>query len=143
MTEIVKETISTEQSQDRTENVVVANPVGSEENVVKPVKIAATGSQTAEYLIYFFFGALEVLLAFRLVLKLLGASVSSAFVRMIYGLSGVFILPFEGIFRKGFTEGIETTSVLEPSTLVAILVYAVLALGIVKLTRIFSGEKQA
>ncbi|MDO8503616.1 MAG: YggT family protein [bacterium] len=106
------------------------------------VKRGATSSQTVEYLIYFFFGALEILLIFRLVLKLMGASVSSDFVHLIYGLTGVFILPFEGIFRRGFTQGIETTSVLEPSTLVAIVVYAVLAWGIVKLIRIFSGEQQ-
>jgi len=88
------------------------------------------------------FGALEVLLAFRLVLKLMGASLASAFVGLIYGLSGIFILPFEGIFRRWFSQGVETTSVLEPSTIVAIIVYAVLAWGIVKLARIFSGEKQ-
>ena len=103
---------------------------------------AATGSQTIEYLVYFFFGVLEILLAFRLVLKLMGASMGSGFVSLIYGLSGVFILPFEGIFRMWFTQGIETTSILEPATLVAIVVYAVLAWGVVKLVRIFSGERQ-
>ncbi|OGC68396.1 hypothetical protein A2415_01410 [candidate division WWE3 bacterium RIFOXYC1_FULL_39_7] len=102
----------------------------------------ATSFQTIEYLIYFFFGTLEILLAFRLVLKLTGASIASGFVGLIYSLTGVFILPFEGIFRRGYTQGIETTSVLEPSTLVAIIVYAVLAWGIVNLIRIFSGEKQ-
>ena len=81
-------------------------------------------------------------MAFRLVLKLLGANAGSAFVGLIYGLTGVFILPFEGIFRKGITQGIETVSVLEPSTLVALLVYAVIGWGIVKLIRILSGEQQ-
>ncbi|OGD10605.1 hypothetical protein A2397_01210 [Candidatus Amesbacteria bacterium RIFOXYB1_FULL_44_23] len=95
-----------------------------------------------EYLIYFLLGTLEILLGFRLVLKLTGASVASAFVGLIYGLTGIFILPFEGIFRKGFAQGVETTSVLEPATLVALIVYAVLALGIVKLLRIISGERQ-
>lgn len=105
-------------------------------------KVAATHSQTVEYVVYFFFGALDVLLAFRLVLKVMGASIASVFVRFVYGVSGIFILPFEGIFRKWFAQGAETTSVLEPSTVVAILVYAVLAWGIVKLIRIFSGEQQ-
>lgn len=75
-------------------------------------------------------------------LKVAGASINSAFVAGIYGLSGIFTWPFEGIFRRGFTQGIETTSVLEPSTIVAILVYAVLAWGIVKFIRISSGEQQ-
>lgn len=137
MTEIVKETINT---QSGGSNTVATAP---ESVVTTQTKAEATGSQTAEYLIYFFFGALEILLAFRLVLKIMGASTLSMFVRGIYSVTGLFILPFEGIFRRGFTQGIETTSVLEPSTLVAIVVYALLAWGIVKLTQIFSGEKQA
>lgn len=114
-----------------------------EETVVAtPVKSEATKSQTREYLVYYFFGAVEILLGFRLVLKLMGASLSSGFVKLIYAITGIFIMPFEGIFRRGFTQGIETTSVIEPSTIVAIIVYIVLAWGIVKLIRIFSGEKQ-
>ncbi len=114
----------------------------TETPVIRPTKILATGSQTTEYLVYFFFGALEILLTFRLVLKVMGASMSSAFVTGIYGLTGIFTWPFEGIFRRGFTQGVETTSVLEPSTIVAILVYAILAWGVIKLIRISSGEKQ-
>jgi len=129
MAEIVKESITTQNE-------------GPKEAVTTETKRIASSSQTVEYLIYFFFGALEILLVFRLILKLMGASISSAFVGLIYGLSRVFILPFEGIFRRGFTQGIETTSVLEPSTIVAIIVYAVLAWGIVKLFRIYSGEQQ-
>lgn len=66
----------------------------------------------------------------------------SGFVGFIYILSGIFIMPFEGIFRRGFNQGIETTSVLEPSTIVAMLVYAILTWGIIKLVRISSGEQQ-
>lgn len=125
MAQIVKETIITK---------------GSDTINVTPPQ--ATDAQTTEYLIYFFFGALDILLTFRLILKLAGASVTSTFVEFIYGLSGLFVLPFEGIFRKAFTQGIETTSVLEPATIVAIAVYAVLAWGIVNLIRIFSGQQQ-
>src|SRR3989344_3983698 len=113
------------------------------ETIVTPTKVEATNSQTTEYLIYFIFGALEIFLAFRLVLKLMGASTSSGFVRFIYGLTGIFIMPFEGIFRRGFAPGVETTSVLEPAALVALIVYAILAWGIVKLVRISSGEQQS
>jgi hypothetical protein len=107
-----------------------------------PIKMAATNTQTIEYIIYFFFGMVETLLAFRLILKLAGASLSSTFVRLIYGSTGIFILPFNGIFSKGYAQGAETTSVFEPSALVAIIVYLILAWGIVKLVRISSGEKQ-
>lgn len=102
----------------------------------------ATYTQTIGNLIYFFIGLLEVFLAFRLVLKLMGASLNSGFVRVIYSLTGIFILPFEGIFRKGFSSGIETTSVLEPATVVALIVYAVVAWGMVKLVQIIFGKQQ-
>lgn len=129
MAEIIKETVTT---QNENTNPVVVNPAKSE----------ATSSQTLEYLIYFLFGTLDILLVFRLILKLTGASMSSAFVGLIYGLTGLFILPFQGIFPSAFNQGVVQTSVLEPATIVAIIVYAFLAWGIVKLVRIFSGEKQ-
>ena len=129
MTEIVKESVTTQNK-------------GPKAAVTTETKRVASSTQTVEYIIYFIFGALEILLAFRLVLKLLGASPASAFVSMIYGLSRIFILPFEGIFRRGVTQGIETAAVLEPSTLVAMVVYAILMWGIVKLVHILSGEKQ-
>lgn len=109
---------------------------------IAPVKREATGSQIIGYFVYFLFGVLEILLGFRVLFKLLGANPSSIFVGLIYGVTKLFVLPFEGIFRRGFTEGIETTSVLEPSTIVAIIVYAIVAWGIVKLIRIASGEQQ-
>lgn len=134
MTEISKETVSTQGN-----NI---NPVVNTTTKNTSVKSVATTAQTVEYLIYFLFGILEILLVFRLVLKLTGASMASAFVGLVYGLTGIFILPFEGIFSRGFAQGVETTAVLEPSAIVAIIVYAVLAWGTVKLLRILSGEKQ-
>ena len=129
MAEIVKET-------------VVSERLGPKAAVTTETKQMVTGVQTAEYLIYFLFGMLEALLGFRLLLKLAGASTVSAFVRLIYGITGIFILPFEGIFRRGITQGIETASVFEPSVVVALIVYALVAWGIGMLVRIFSGEKQ-
>ncbi len=107
-----------------------------------PVRKGATSSQTYEYLIYYIFGALDVLLAFRLVLKIAGASTASFFVNFIYSLSKIFILPFEGMFRRVTAERVETTSIFEPATIVALIVYAIVAYGIVKLIRIYSGEEQ-
>lgn len=131
MAEIVQETVTTEE----------VNP-NADKIMTTPVKEGATRSETTEYLIYYIFGTLEILLAFRLVLKIMGANISSAFVGFIYGLSGIFTMPFEGIFSKGVSERLETASILEPATLVAIVVYAFLGWGIVKLVRIFSGEQQ-
>jgi len=128
MTEIVKETTTTN------------NPVDPVRTT--RVKSNASGPQTIEYLVYFLFGILEVLLAARLVFRLLGASLSSGFVDFIYGMTGIFIAPFQGIFPSATTQGLETKAVLEPATIVALIVYAVLAWGIVKLIQILSREQQ-
>lgn len=112
------------------------------EIVNPPVVNEATQSQKIEYIIYFFSGILEVLLAFRLILRLLGASLASGFVDFIYSLTAIFIAPFRGIFSRGYAQGVETTSVLEPETIVAIIVYMIITWGIVKLIRISSGEQQ-
>lgn len=129
MAEILKETTTVQNE-------------GPREAVTTETKSVATSSQTVEYLVYFFFGVLEVFLAFRLILKLTGASIASGFVGLIYGVTDIFILPFEGIFQKGYVNVVETTAIFEPATLVALIVYAVLTWGIIKLIRIFSGETQ-
>ncbi len=84
-------------------------------------------------IVYFVFGVIEVLLALRFVLKLLGANPGAGFVNAIYAVSGVFNAPFAGIFSNSTTKGAETTAVFEPSSLIAILVYTLIAYGIVKL----------
>jgi hypothetical protein len=112
------------------------------EEKITPVKVAATSTQTAGRFIYYLLGVLEFLLVFRLIFKLAGASQGSAFVSVIYSISRVFILPFSGIFRSATATGVETTAVFEPATLVAIVVYALLAWGLVALVRILSGERE-
>ncbi len=88
---------------------------------------------TSGRMVYYILGVLESLLAFRLVFRLLGANPESGFVSFIYSVTNIFLVPFEAIFRTATTEGIETSAVLEPSTLIAMIVYALIAWGIVKL----------
>jgi hypothetical protein len=102
----------------------------------------AESSQTVGYIIYFFFGIVEILLVFRLVFKLTGANPISGFVNFIYSLTQLLVMPFVGIFHQATTPGIETVAVLEPSTLVAIVVYAILAWGIVQAVDILAGKLQ-
>jgi hypothetical protein len=63
------------------------------------------------------------------------------FVDLIYSITGIFIMPFAGIFRQATTAGVETTAVLEPATIVAIIVYILIAWGIVKLIGLLSRER--
>jgi hypothetical protein len=128
MADIIRETVTTQTNSSAPDVVMVENNNGSNQ------------SQKIEYLVYFLFGTLDVLLAFRFVLKLLGANAASGFVSFVYGLSSIFIMPFEGIFRRAVSDGIETASVLEPATIVAVIVYGLLAWGMVKLVRLLSGE---
>ncbi|MHB8125003.1 MAG: YggT family protein [Desulfitobacteriaceae bacterium] len=84
-------------------------------------------------IIYYILGVLEVLFAFRFFLKLFGANPLSPFVSFIYSLTKVFLYPFVGIFK---TAVIETQAVFEPTTLIGMIVYALIAWGIVKLIEI-------
>jgi hypothetical protein len=86
------------------------------------------GVDRAKQVIYFIFGVVEALLAIRFVLLLLGASEASGFVRLIYGLSQPFVLPFQGIFGAPSFEG----SVIEWSSLVGIVVYLLVAYGLAR-----------
>jgi uncharacterized membrane protein len=83
--------------------------------------------------IWLVLGIVEVLLVFRFVLKLLGANPSSGFVNFVYSVSGPLTAPFRGIFSTPTAQGNITTSVFETSTVVAIIVYVIIAWGIVKL----------
>ena len=97
-------------------------------------------SFTAGRMIYYILGIIEVLLTFRLIFKLLGANPNSGFVSLIYSISQVFTVPFTAIFRSAATQGIETKAVIEPSTIIAMVVYTLIAWGIVKLIIIMRGH---
>lgn len=83
----------------------------------------------AHQAVWYVLGVIEVILAFRLLLKLLGANPVSGFTDFIYSVSGPFAIPFLTIVaatRAG-------SSIIEWSTLIAMAVYLVIAWGIVKL----------
>jgi hypothetical protein len=82
------------------------------------------GTQVVWYII----GLLEILLAFRFVLKLLGANPAAGFSAFIYGVTYIFAAPFLTVFRYTKVEG----SILEWTTLLAMLVYLLVAWGIIR-----------
>lgn len=93
-------------------------------------------------IVYFILGVLEIFLGLRLILKLLGASAGNSFVPFIYNVTRIFVLPFSGIFSTAVTQGAETEAVFEPATIIAMLIYALLAWGIVKLIVILRNKNQ-
>lgn len=94
------------------------------------------GKSVITNVIWFIVGALSILLAFRFVLKLLGANPSSGFVDFVYNISGVFTAPFDNIFGVTTTNTDTFRSVFEPSILVAAAVYALIGWGLVKLLNV-------
>ncbi len=87
-------------------------------------------------IVYYILGVIEVLLFFRLMFKLLGANPGNGFVAFLYSLTGKIALPFYGIFRTVITGGTFPAFAFEPSTVIAMIVYAIIAWGIVKLLKI-------
>lgn len=90
-------------------------------------------------IVYYFSGIIVVLLTFRIVLLLLAANQGSAFVDFIYAVSGFFAWPFYGIFSYQPTYG---QSTFEISSIVAIIVYALVAMGIAKLLTLTSSHDE-
>lgn len=80
-------------------------------------------------IVWYVLGLIEVLLAFRFALKLLGANPEAGFSSFIYGVTYLFAAPFLSVFRITQVAG----SVVEWTTLLAMLVYLVVAYGIIKL----------
>jgi hypothetical protein len=115
----------------------------TETNVTKTRVTPPQRSLKARSIIYYILGILEILFTFRLILKVLGANPDSPFVSLIYSISNLFLAPFNGIFRTAVTEGIETESVLEPSLIIAMIVYAAFAWGMIKLIDIFNNRNDS
>lgn len=88
---------------------------------------------TIANVIWYIYGLMAIVLLIRFALKLLGANPANAFVDFMYSLSGVLSAPFDSIFGVARTNAGETTSLFEPSILVAIAVYGLIAWGVVKL----------
>ncbi|MFA7319110.1 MAG: YggT family protein [Parcubacteria group bacterium] len=80
-------------------------------------------------IIWYLLGILEILLAFRFILKLLGANATAGFTSFVYGATHIFTAPFLSVFRLTKVAG----SIFEWTTLLAMLVYWIVAIGIIKL----------
>lgn len=78
-------------------------------------------------IIWFVLAIVETLLGFRMTLKALGANAASGFTSLIYALSDPLALPFSGILNLTVTNN----SVFEWSTIVAAIVYAIIAYALV------------
>ena len=105
------------------------------ERVVRRQEHDAPASGVAQNIIYLIYGILAGLLAFRLLFSLLGANKSNAFANFIYTVTNPFVAPFRSLFSVDTTIG-DGTKRFELETLVAILVFGLIAWVLVKLVRV-------
>jgi hypothetical protein len=80
----------------------------------------------ATQVVWLLLGILEALLALRFGLKLIGANPASPFAVLVYGFTGLFLFPFAGLVGTPAAGGM----VLEFSTVIAMLVYALIGWAI-------------
>jgi hypothetical protein len=70
---------------------------------------------------------LEILLAFRFGLRMIAANPDSGFAMFLYGVTGIFVGPFNGLIETPVYAGVQ----LEVTTLVAMAVYMLVFLGVI------------
>lgn len=97
------------------------------ENVINSEKVQPLyrGTQIVWYIFY----TIETLLLFRFILRLIGANPAAGFTDLIYTLSYPFVAPFLYVVNSLAV----ANNIIEWSTLIAMLVYWVLAWGIIRL----------
>jgi hypothetical protein len=95
----------------------IVDPVRRRYNLVRITQI-----------IWLITSVIEALFTIRVLLKLMAANPAAGFAVFIYNMTAVFLAPFFGLTASPSANG----SVLELSTLIAMLVYALLAWGIVR-----------
>ena len=91
-------------------------------------------------ILYFLLGVLEIILLLRFIFRLLGANEYNSFIPFLYNLSYPFVFAFHGIFDA---RTLGKAGVIEFSTLIAMLIYALLVWGIVTFVRVIFAPVQA
>ncbi len=80
-------------------------------------------------LIWLFVGVLESLIAIRILLKLIGANPEAGFAEFVYGVTAIFLAPFENLTPTP-SAGV---AVFELSSIIAMIVYALAFWGLIRL----------
>ena len=80
--------------------------------------------------IWLMFGILISLIGLRVFLKLIGANSGNFFAQFVYSFTDVFLWPFWGLTGNPSANGM----VLEIPSIIALVVYAIIAWAIAKLT---------
>jgi uncharacterized membrane protein len=101
-----------------------------EEHVVQNVNLEYREAlYKVSQFIWLLFGGLEALIGIRVLLLLIGANPGSWFTAFVYQLSDVFLWPFRNIVANPAFQN----SVFEITSLIGMIVYALIAWAIVRL----------
>lgn len=102
------------------------------QNIQTETHSAQAESHPAKRIVSVLFSAVEIILGIRLILKLLGANAGNSIIKALYDVTGFFVKIFEGIFSR-VTINEASGAVFEPATLIAMVVIALIAWGVLKL----------
>lgn len=108
-------------------------------------RTSRTSVQVGDYndravqVVWWLVGFVDILLAIRFLLKLLGGSTVSGFVTFMYNITQPLVAPFHGIFNTT----VQGSSILEPESLVGIAIYSLIGWGIVSLIHMMTRTRRA
>ncbi len=125
----------------RAETVVTQQPgYAATEQVVRDV--AAERRLTflqIDRILYTLLGILEIMLGLRFVLKLIAANPDSGFSVFVYGVTGLFMAPFNALIGTPTYKG----AAFEATTLIAMAVYALLFWVLVRVILVVTSQTSA
>jgi uncharacterized protein YggT (Ycf19 family) len=110
--------------------------VGQDIGTAATVDYVEARRSTADWingLISLVIGLIAILIAIRVVLKLLAANTASGFTHFIYGVTGSFVAPFQGIFG---TPSTDNGAVFEISSILAIAIYLLVGWLLMRLVQL-------
>ena len=99
---------------------------------------SVSGGIVGQRIIYLIAGVVVAFLILRIILLLLAANQGNTVVDFIYGVSGIFVAPFYGIFNYTPTYG---ASMLDISSIAAIVIYLLIAWGLASIVTLGSRRR--
>jgi uncharacterized protein YggT (Ycf19 family) len=91
------------------------------------------------WIIYTILGVVDVMIILRVLFKALAANADAGFTSFVYGVTDPLVAPFQGIFG---TPQASNGSVFELSSVVAIVVYALVAWVIVQVASVAGRQRR-
>lgn len=95
----------------------------------EPVQEQHVATYKVTQLIWLLLGLLEAVLAIRVVFKLIGVNAANSFATLLYNVTDLFVKPFASLTGAPAAGG----SVLEISTIIAMIVYLLLAWALARI----------